>query len=70
MTAPHAVAVESALASEVRSISDSGGEFVSAMRAGGAPPLVLTVDVDADGKIRELHTVAATRKIAHLSFPN
>jgi len=106
--------IESVLAADVRSVSDGGGEFVTALRpiegarnvarfflgisddpaleyrtevrvlnglpalvvrvgnAGGrrAPRLVVTVDVDSAGKIRELNTVAATRKIAHVSFPD
>jgi len=108
------VMIESTLTAGVRSISDGGGEFVSALRpitgarnvarfflgisddpaleyraelrvlnglpglvvrvgnagARRAPRLVLTVDVDADGKIRELHTVAATRKITHIFVPD
>ena len=33
-----------------------------------APRFVLTVDVAANGKIRELHTVVASRKLTHISF--
>jgi len=34
-----------------------------------APRFVLTVDVDANGKIRELHTIVASRKLARIRFP-
>jgi RNA polymerase sigma-70 factor (ECF subfamily) len=35
-----------------------------------APRFALTVDVGADGKIRQIHTVSATRKITHIVFPH
>lgn len=35
-----------------------------------APRFVVTVDIDARGKIREIHTVSASRKVTHISFPD
>jgi RNA polymerase sigma-70 factor (ECF subfamily) len=107
-------AIESVLAVDVREVSDSGGEYLAALRpihgarnvarfflgisdeptlayrtevrllnglpalvvsvasAGPrrAPRFVLTVDVDANGKIRELHTVVAPRKLVGIRFPS
>jgi RNA polymerase sigma-70 factor (ECF subfamily) len=56
---------------EVRLLNGLPALIVSVANAGPrrAPRFVLTVDVDAEGKIREMHTVVAARKIAHIDFP-
>ena len=55
---------------EVRLLNGLPALVVSVANAGPrrAPRFVLTVEVDANGKIRELHTVVASPKLTHICF--
>jgi RNA polymerase sigma-70 factor (ECF subfamily) len=67
------ISADSALAyaAEVRMLNGLPGLVVSVATAGPrrAPRFVLTVEIDAQGKIRELHTVVASQKVARIRFP-